>query len=356
MLPNPNPGFSRVKGKKLVILAHGHFPDNAKTALGVIRYSGFPVVAIVDEEKAGESTKKYLKGEPIPIVSSVEDSLKYKPEALLIGIAPIGGELPKAWRKEVENAINNGLDVISGLHYFIGDDPEFSSLAEERNVQIWDVRKPPSQLCVSKGLARKTGAGIVLTVGSDCSTGKMVTTLELTREAERRGWNAGFVPTGQTGVLVAGWGVVVDRVPSDFIAGAVEEMILQASKEYKTIFVEGQGSIIHPAYSGVTLGILHGAMPHAMILCHEAGRKALHGYEQVAIPPLSELVDLYENVSRFVAPSRVVGISLNTKNLDEKTARENIEAVETETGLPTTDVIRLGAGKLLDALEEQLSI
>ena len=184
-------------------------------------------------------------------------------------------------------SIAAGLDVESGLHEFISDDPELTELARERGVELHDLRKPPAGLSVPTGANLEVDATIVLTVGSDCAIGKKTVAVELDLEARRRGLDSVFVPTGQTGIAIAGWGIAVDAVVSDFLAGAAEWLVVEGARRGgKLLFVEGQGSLVHPMYSGVTLGLVHGAAPHAFVLCHAAGSTEIEGCPGHAIPPL----------------------------------------------------------------------
>jgi uncharacterized NAD-dependent epimerase/dehydratase family protein len=236
------------------------------------------------------------------------------------------------------------------LHYFLSEDDEFAALAEEHGVELRDVRKPPDDLTVAEGIARDLDCEIVLTAGTDCSTGKMTTTLELLEAAREAGLDAGFVPTGQTGIMIAGWGIPIDRTISDFTNGAVERMLKQRADEYDYLFVEGQGSIIHPAYSAVSCGILHGAQPDHLVLCHEAGRKAVHGYESFAIPGAREVADLYVDLAEPVAPTDLLGGALNTYDLEAEAAERAIAEYESSIGAPAVDPVRDGAAELVEQL------
>ena len=187
----------------------------------------------------------------------------------------------------------------------------------------------------------------MLTVGTDCNVGKMTAQLQLIRRLNERGIRTRFVPTGQTGIMIEGWGIAVDAVVADFIAGAAERLVLEGSKNADVVLVEGQGSINHPGYSGVTLGLLHGSCPDAMILCHQSTRKYIGDYREAAwlrIPPLSEYVQLYETIGAAVHPTRVIGISLNTYDMNDLEARRACDQAEKETGLPATDPVRFDSG------------
>jgi len=337
----------------VAVLAHERFPERAKTAVGVLRYADYDVAAVLDRTRAGDRVADHVSDVPdAPIVEGMTDALAVAaPDALLIGIAPIGGGFDESWRADVRAAIEAGCDVIAGLHYFLADDEEFAALAAEHGVDLIDVRRPPTDLSVSEGRARDVDADVVLTVGTDCSTGKMTTTLELVAAARERGVDAGFVPTGQTGIMIAGWGVPVDRVVADFAAGAVERMILDAAADHDVLFVEGQGTIVHPAYSGVTCSLLHGAMPDSLVLTHSVGRETIHGYESFALPPVEEYVDLYTGLAGPVAPSEVAAGALDTRALDtDEAARAAVDDYAAAVGAPATDPVRFGADEILDAL------
>jgi uncharacterized NAD-dependent epimerase/dehydratase family protein len=342
-------------GTRIAILAHEKFPDRAKTAVGLLRYGDHEVVAVLDREIAESDpdarVNDYVSDvQDAPIVGRAADAARF--DVLVVGIAPIGGGFDRSWRPDVETAIESGADVWAGLHYFLAEDEGFAAMAEEHGVDIWDVRRPPDDLTVAEGTAGDLDATVVLTVGSDCSTGKMTTTMELFEAARERGWDAGFVPTGQTGAMIAGHGVVVDRVVSDFAAGATEGMVLEAGAENDYVFVEGQGSIVHPAYSAVTCGILHGAMPDAMVLTHEAGREVIHGFESFAIPDPGTLVSLYEDLAGAVHDSSVVGGALNTRGLEPAEASDAVIGYADAIDAPAVDPVRSDADPLLDAVVE----
>ena len=346
--------------QRLAILAEGEFGEvGSKTALGVIRYGPDTVVAVLDSTRAGRNVHEWL-GAPydIPIVATLAEALQGRPTALLLGTAPAGGKLPPAWRATVLEAIHAGLDVHSGLHTLLADDPELAAAARAAGVTITDYRRPPDRLEVAAGRTHRPGSHVVLTVGTDCALGKMSVALELRRAAREAGLRAVFVPTGQTGIMIEGWGVAVDRVISDFLNGTCEWLVEQAEARGDWIFVEGQGSIDHPAYSAVTFGLIHGATPHAMVLVHQAGREYHHGWEsrRSRLHPLPEMIRLHEQVAGLVAPSVVAAVALNTSLLgSEGEARRAIAEVEAETGLATDDPYRFGGERLLDALRERLA-
>jgi len=333
----------------IALLAHEQFPDRAKTALGVLRYGDQTVRAVIDREHAGDRVADHVPDvQDAPIVASMADVPDI--DALVIGIAPIGGGFEASWRPDVRAAIERDCDVIAGLHYFLADDEEFAALAAEHDAQLRDLRRPPEDLTVADGTAGNVDADVVLTVGTDCSSGKMTASYELRDAAREQGIDAAVVPTGQTGVLIEGWGIVVDRVIADFAAGAVERLVEQAADEHDLLIVEGQGALGHPAYSGVTTSILHGAQPDALVMCHVAGRTAVHGYEETAIPPVDEYADLYERVAAPVRESAVVAGMVNTQSLREDAAERAIEAYADDLGVPATDPVRFGVDDVLEAL------
>jgi uncharacterized NAD-dependent epimerase/dehydratase family protein len=253
----------------------------------------------------------------------------------------------------LRSCVEHGLDVENGLHVFLDDDPELSALAAERGVELRDLRRPPADLSTATGANLVVDATIVLTVGSDCAIGKMTVSCELDLEARRRGLRSVFVPTGQTGMAIAGWGISVDAVVADFLAGAAERLVVEgAERGGELLWVEGQGSLVHPVYSGVTLGLYHGSVPHLLVLCHEAGRTHIEGAGggPHSIPPLRDLVELHERFALPARPARVAAVALNTRALDADEARAAVEAAEDETGLPADDPVRFGPAKLVDAV------
>ena len=342
--------------QRFLILADGQFdPLTSKTANSCIRYFPERIVAVLDRQQAGMTVQDVLGyGGPIPVVGDVAGGVGAT--AVLIGIAPLGGRLPEEWRVWLRQAIEGGLEIWSGLHTFIGDDPELGPLARARGVRVFDARRPPPDLPVADGLAADVDALVVLAVGSDCNVGKMTAQLQLRYALVARGHRTAFAATGQTGIFIEGWGIAVDAVVADFIAGAAEQLVLRAATDHDIVLVEGQGSLIHPGYSGVTLGLLHGSCPDAMILCHQPSREWIgdyHGREPwVRIPPLAELVELHERAAAPVRPSRVIGVCLNTFDLPDAAAREAVARAREETGLPVTDPVRFDALPLVAAIED----
>ena len=337
---------------RIAMLAHDHFPDHAKTAIGVMRYGSDDVVAILDRETAGDRVHDHISFVPdAPIVAGMHDVEDV--DALYIGISPIGGGFDEAWRPDVCAALERGIDVVSGLHAFLGEDEEFAALAEANGATITDVRKPPTDLGVNEGIADDVDATVLLTVGTDASVGKMTTTFELVEGLRDRGIDAAPIPTGQTGIMIAGWGIAIDRVVADFLAGTTEQLLLERADEHDVLIVEGQGSVIHPAYSGLTCGLLHGSMPDGLILCHDVGRDHIRGYERTTIPPLDEVRELYERLAAPVHPAPVSGLAVNTSSIEaDSEARDRLDGMSAELGVPAADVIRFGPGPLVDWIVE----
>jgi D-glutamate N-acetyltransferase len=340
---------------RYLIIADGEFgPMTSKTANSVIRYLPDRTVGVLDRRQAGQTVQDVLGfGGAIPVVGSMREGLARGPTAVLIGIAPQGGRLPEEWREWLAEALDHGCDLWSGLHTFLSDDPTLAAKARRNGRKLFDLRRPPADLPIASGLAKQVEPLVVLTVGTDCNVGKMTAQLQLTRRLNERGIRTRFVATGQTGMMIEGWGIAVDAVVADFIAGAAERLVLEGSRDADVVLVEGQGSINHPGYSGVTLGLLHGACPDALILCHQSSREYIGDYREetwLRIPPLGEYVRLYETIGSAVHPTKVIGISLNTYDLSEAEALRQCERAARETGLPVTDPVRFDPGPLVDAI------
>ena len=348
--------------RRLVILAEGNFGyHHGKTAMGVIRFGQDKVLAVIDSTQAGRNVREWLGDTgrwDIPIVASLSDALGFLPRAngLLIGIAPTGGQLPDEWRAVILAAIRSGLDIHSGLHTLLGDDPEFADAARSAGVRLIDYRRPPERMVTSAGRLHEPGKRVILTVGTDCAIGKMSVALELRRAAVARGRSASFVPTGQTGMMIEGWGVAVDRVISDFVQGTCEWMSEEGERRGDWVLVEGQGSLDHPAYSSVTLGLIHGFTPQAMVLVHASGLEE-HDWDHLPsrrfpLQALPDCIRVHEAVAHLVAPSKVVAVALNTSRIaDDADARRLIEATAAETGLPCDDPLRFGGEPFWDRVE-----
>ena len=347
------------RSSPLAILTNGLFTDlHAKTAHGIIRYGQREVVGVVDERFAGSVASDLVPycRRPVPIVATIAEAKALGARSLLLGVAPAGGKLTPEWRRTLEEAMSVSMDVEAGLHSELGRDPELVAAAERNGVALRDLRAVPEDLELPRGRAhRRPDLRVVHTVGSDCAIGKMSAVLELDDTARRRGLRSCFVPTGQTGIAIAGWGIAVDHVVADFVAGAAELLVDQGGSRGDLLFVEGQGALFHPAYSGVTLGLLHGTAPDALVLAHKHGATKTYGYEDTPIPPLGELAHAYELICAPISKVRVAAVALNTAELaDDEQALAAIASVEDGTGLPCDDAPRFGADRLLDAVLEAL--
>ncbi len=342
--------------RRYVILASHAFTSRAaKMAHGVIAYASDPVVAVIDPDHAGKRVGDVLPhlGSDVPIVASLDDGLRFAPTALLVGIAPAGGRLPEDFRAAIRSAIERGLEIVSGLHVMLNEDEEFAALARAHDTRIWDLRLPPAAPLFS-GAAWDVRARIVLTVGSDAAVGKMTAALELTRAARERGVDATFVPTGQIGIAIAGWGTAIDRVVADFAPGAAEQLVLEGERRARDLlFLEGQGGINNPAFAPVTLALLYGGAPDALVLVHNPSRDRIEDYD-VPILSYRALIRTYESLCATVKPARVVGIALNTRDCDDGAAARHVERARAETGLPCDDLVRNGPHAFYDAIAPQL--
>jgi len=334
--------------RRLIILTDGyHDSHTAKTAINVIRYKPEDVVAVLDRQAAGKTCQELLGvGGNLPVVARIEDAPQAN--ALLIGIAPPGGKIPPPWRPIVLEAIARGLDVISGLHDFLGDDPEFVAAARKSGAKLVDVRKNDEH-DVAQCQGIREGCLRIHTVANDCSLGKMVASVEVARGLSRRGVDAKFVATGQTGILIEGDGCPIDRVISDFVNGAAEKLVL-ANQHHEVIVVEGQGSLFHPRYSGVTFGLLHGCAPDGLILCYEMGRTTIYGMEWIPLAPLDWVRRFYEEAASIRHPCRVIGVAINGGKFSDAEVDAERDRVRTWLGLPACDVLRHGPDELVDAV------
>lgn len=338
------------KNHRVAILLHdGISGHSGKTGLAFLRYGEATVAAVIDRGHAGGSLGA-LTGIPgdIPIVASVGEAIAYKPDVLLIGIAPSGGILPEEWQQEVKEAVLAGLSVVNGLHSPMGE-----IAGELREGQwIWDIRQEPSGLSIGRGRARSLTCERILTVGTDMAIGKMSTSLELRKVAQKRGISTRFLATGQGGLAIVGEGIPLDAIRVDFAAGAVEKAAIALGSHCDLLLIEGQGSLLHPG-STATLPLIRGSQPTGLILVHRAGQKTIRDCPDIFIPPLSEVVECYEDLVRAggaFSGGEVKAIALNTFHLSEKEAQMAIANVEKETGLPCTDAVRFGADLLFDAL------
>jgi len=337
-----------------ILLHEGIRGEHGKTGLTFLRYSEAAIAAVIDQQCVGESLAR-LRGikRDVPIVENVTAALAYHPDVLLIGIAPSGGQLPPAWQEEIKQAVQAGLSVVNGLHTPIRSLFAEDNLILQSGQWLWDVREEPTGLGIASGKARFLSCKRILSVGTDMSIGKMSTSLELVKIAQQQGYRAKFLATGQGGMMLSGSGIPLDAIRVDFAAGAVEKLVLEAGDtDYDFLFVEGQGSLLHPGSTAV-LPLLRGSQPTDLILVHRAGQTEIRNFPDLKIPPLSEIIELYEKLASgagIFGEVKVRGIALNTFHLNDERAKQEIEKVIQETGLPCNDVIRFSGENLFSSL------
>lgn len=332
-----------------LVFAEGAFGQTSgKTANGVVGQSElFDVGAVVDSTTAGQDASDVLStelGGSVPVVETMADALSTVPDAevLILGVAPVGGGLPQEWIPGIEMAMAAGCDVVSGLHEFLSEDPEWVDRAADAGVALVDVRKPPEELRVADGRVEDVDASVVLTMGTDCAVGKRTTTFELYRAARDAGLDVGWVATGQTGIMTgADAGVVIDRVPADFVAGVVEDLVCTVGAEHDLVFVEGQAALSHRAYSGVTLGLLHGAFPDGVVIADDPSRRQRDDFNRFEVGDIETEISLIEQL----CPTDVVAVSTWGDPAD----------VSASVRLPAGNVFQEdGAVALLTAIQETL--
>ncbi len=293
-----------------------------------------------------EGCKADMKLPDLTIADAVEKGVR----TLVIGVANRGGVISPLWKSVLVEALEAGLDIASGLHNLLRDEPELAAAAKRLGRTLHDVRIPTVRYPIANG--RKRTGRRVLAVGTDCSVGKMYTALCMEKVMRAEGMKATFRATGQTGILITGDGVPLDAVVADFMAGSVEYLTPDNDADHWDL-IEGQGSLFHASYSGVTMALIHGGQPDALILCHEPDRPHMRGLPDYELPSLEALRDLALAVARIVNPAcRVVGISLNTSAMTDEESRACCASVEERIGLPTVDPFRHGAARLVAALEE----
>ena len=347
----------------VAVLAEGLFaPETAKTAIGALRYAPYPIVCVIDSTRAPADAAACVgTGAGVPVVATLAEALDRGAGVLLIGTASAGGRIPEAYRPILADALGHGLEIWNGLHERILADPALAAASRRGGGRVRELREPPDDLPVGGNRRRREGATVVLTVGTDAAVGKMTVALELTKALERAGERAVFVATGQTGIAIAGQGISVDAVVADFIAGAAERLVCDAAEHADWVIVEGQGSLMHPGFSGVTLGLLHGSAPDAMILCHDTMRQQVKG-NVLGLPlrSLQECVPVYEDAAAWRHPpghrrARVVAVALNTSASSEGLARASLADAAHRTRLPAADPVRegvAGADRLADAVRQ----
>ena len=349
-------------GPRVAILAEGLFTRaTAKTAIGALRYAPYPIVAVIDSARAGTTAEQHVgAGNGVPVVATLEEARGLGATVLLIGTASAGGRIPDAYRPVLADALGTGMTVWNGLHERVLEDSALAAAARRGGGRVRELREAPRDLPVGGHRARREGARVVLTVGTDAAVGKMTASLEIVAALRRAGAVATFVATGQTGIAIAGSGISVDAVIADFIAGAAEQITCEAAESADWVVVEGQGALTHPGFSAVTLGLLHGSAPDLMVLCHDISRVTVKGYDAAGLPvrSLDENVRIYEEAASWrrlpgSPPARVVAVALNTSGAEPPLAQAAINDAAVGTGLPSADPVReghAGADRLAAAL------
>lgn len=340
--------------KRFVVLCHESFNYiKNKTGNMLIRYRPDEVVAVIDREKVGSSCEKEVGvGGDTPVLSDFNASLHLEPDTLVIGNATQGGFITEEYRQEIANALNSGCDVISGMHQFLNDDEHLKELAKQNNVKLIDLRMPPEPPHFPTGSWQKRKIPVLLIVGTDCDTGKMTSAWEISRRLIDRGRKIEFIGTGQTGILLSGSGVPIDAVKADFMAGEIEHLIDNIPKDTELVIVEGQGSLTNQFYAGVTLGLMHGAMPDYMLMTHDPSRDL--DVTDFPMKSMRHVMNLHIDLMNAFKESKFIGINLLTFAFEEEKALDVINKSQEDFGIETTDLIRFGNRGLIDAIEEVL--
>lgn len=322
--------------------------DIGKMGYGILRYSANPVTCVIDSAHAGKMVNDVVDlPRNAPVVADLSTAIALGAKALVLGTAPPGGNIPDSWRPVIQQAVESGLSIVNGLHEALA--PQFPGLGAGQ--VIWDIRQEPSGLAPGTGEARFLSNRRILMVGTDMAVGKMTTGLEIQKAAKERGIDAAFLATGQIGITISGAGVPLDAVRVDYASGAIERETLRY-RDSDWVIVEGQGSLVHPG-STATLPLMRGSMPTDLILCHRAGQTHLKRIQNIPIPPLKDLIRLYEDLAAVCGcfpAAKVKAIAVNSGHLSAEEAILEIERIRTETGLPAFDPIRDGAAQFVDAI------
>ncbi len=334
--------------RKIILLTEGFTnPHVAKTARNVIAYIPEEVTAVLDKFQKGKYAEELLNvGKDIPVIGSLDEASDA--DTLLIGVATPGGKIPSSYKMIILEAISRKMNIVSGLHQFLCDDEDISNSARLNNVEIIDIRKNTHREVAHRKNINESCLRIQ-TVGNDCSLGKMIVSIELHKELKRRGYSCNFAATGQTSIFIEGKGIPIDAVVGDYINGAAEKLVLQ-NQDADFLMIEGQGSLVHPRYSSVTLGLLHGAVPHGLIMCYEMGRENIVNMEGVKIPPMEKVLELYDKAANIMYPCKIIGFGLNSRKHSLAEAEKEIAKMKEKYGLPICDVVRHGPGELVEAV------
>jgi uncharacterized NAD-dependent epimerase/dehydratase family protein len=336
--------FVEFSAPYLIFLGDSADPLDAKTGLGIAHWRRERCLAQLRLPGCAADA-----GLPDMTVSQAAEA---GARTFIVGVAPIGGRIPTSWIALLQTALGAGLDLVAGLHVRLSSIPALVEAAAERGRRLVDVRVPPADLPVASG--RKRTGRRLLTVGTDCAVGKKYTALAIEQEMRRRGWNADFRATGQTGIMIAGSGIPIDAVISDFIAGAAEQLSPDNSPDHWDV-IEGQGALTHPGYAGVTLGLLHGSQPDAFVVCHELGRESVGGWPDFRLPDVAQLIAVTKTMGALTNPAiRCVGVAINSASAGAEARRHFREEMQDRLGLPCVDPVIDGTGALVDYLERTL--
>jgi uncharacterized NAD-dependent epimerase/dehydratase family protein len=342
---------------RMVLLAEGRLSSiGLRMVIAALLYIPERIVAVIDSTKERSTTQEVIGfGGDTPIVHSLDEALEYKPDSMLIGITPLGGMLPDSWRTIISEALNSGLHIVSGLKQRLSRDTEFSALAATKGLRIHDLHQvSKSHEIRAQGSWRRRNINTILTVGTDSNTGKMTTALMLYREMKRRSLNVAMIGTGPTGILISGRGVSIEDIPGDFLTGAMEFEIDKAANEgYDYVVIEGQGALTNCGNSPIALGLLHGTMPDAMILCHQPSR-VTDGYG-MPLPKIEDVIQLHERMIGVFKQADVVALGLNSMDLNKEDYRLTMSKLQQQTGLLAVDTLREPAAKLVDTLLDYFS-
>ncbi|WP_084399212.1 DUF1611 domain-containing protein [Henriciella aquimarina] len=339
-------GTTQLKAPYLIYFGDVPKHGYAKTGLGLIHWRR--------ERCAGQMRRDGCVVDGGLPDMDIAEAVKAGARSIVIGVASPGGPIPAPWLHDLADAARAGLDIVSGMHARLADFPELVDAARESGAHLVDIRAPSKDFPVGTGIKRSGKR--LLTVGTDCAVGKKYTALALEREMRKRGWDADFRATGQTGIMISGSGIAMDSVVADFLSGAAEQLSPNAGPDHWDV-IEGQGSLSHPSFAGVSLGLLHGSQPDALVLCHDPSRDYLLGFEERGICPIQPLMEAMEQClifARRVNPAaRFVGISINSSSFADPDHKRLVRQFADETGLPVADPVRDGVSAILDHLEKE---
>lgn len=332
--------------RAIAILTEGHSTAfHAKTAMSLIRYREKDVSAVIDSSTDATTAQELFgMGGEIPVVNSVKDVPNA--DALYVGIASRGGRIPMSWRSIFQTAIEQRMDVVSGLHDFVSEDDEFAFEARKNGSNLIDVRKNAFKETAS-GFNFSKNCIRIHTVGHDCSVGKMATSLEIQRGLVAGGAKAKFLATGQTGIMIDGDGIPVDCVVADFVNGSAEDLV-KRNQHHDFVLIEGQGSLSHPSFSAVTVGLLHGCAPNGLVYCYEAGRKNVKGLD-IELPDKLEQLNAYLSLANLRQKCELIGVAVNTRYQNPDEAAKEIANAAATFGVPACDIYRDGSNPLVEA-------